>query len=70
MKIIAVDNLARETVADHLVIGWIPESPENRRKARELCDWLNSFSCDNHGGMFHKVVDNEHRLSRGMEDLI
>lgn len=69
-KIIGRDNLARETIADKLVIGWIPNS--EKEKAQEFCDWMNSFSCGvlSDEGTYYIVVDNNHRLSRGMEDLV
>lgn len=70
MKIIGVDNLNREHIADKHV-AWFPDTHEHRIKADEFCDWLNSFSCDdNSGGTYYRVVDNEHRLSRGMADLV
>lgn len=70
MKIIAVDNLARETVADTLVIGWIPDADVNRSKAQEFCDWLNDFSCHDNGGSYYRIADNDYKLWRGMEELI
>jgi hypothetical protein len=70
MKIIGVDNLARETVADRLVVSHIPDTPENKVKAQEFCDWLNTFSCYLGGGTFHRIAEDGYRLSRGMEDLI
>ena len=67
IKIIGTDNLNRETVADsHLV--FFPESQKD--KAKEFCDWLNGFSCHDHGGVYYIIVDGNHRLSRGMEDLV
>lgn len=68
LKIIGVDNLARDTVADRLVAINIPDV--ERPKAEEFCDWLNQFSCYDHGGTFHRVVADDYRLSLGMEDLV
>lgn len=70
MKIVAVDNLNRESVADRLLSGGIPNTDHHRSKAQEFCDWLNTFSCDNYGGRFHRLLPDDYRLSRGMEDLI
>lgn len=68
--IIATDNAARESVADQAVVVGIPDTPQNRAKAKEVCDWINTFSCVGDGGTFHKVVEGDYRLSRGMEDLV
>lgn len=70
MKIIAVDNLNRDEVADRHVVGGIPNTDEHKAKAQEFCDWLNTFSCYDHGGYYHRIVENDYRLSRGLEDLI
>lgn len=68
MKIIGTDNLARETVADKLLIAWFP--PWAREHAQAACNALNKFTCDDSGGIFYKIVDDDYRLCRGMEDLI
>lgn len=70
MKIIGSDNFARETVADSLLLHHFPNTEEHKKKAEEFCEWLNSFSCDSYGGVFYRVVDDDYRLSRGMEDLV
>ncbi|ESX17894.1 hypothetical protein X766_16005 [Mesorhizobium sp. LSJC255A00] len=70
MMIITTDALNREHIADRMVVGGIPDTPENLDKAQEFCDWANTFSCSDHGGSFYQIVENGHRLSRGMEDLI
>lgn len=70
MKIIGTDTLARETVADKLLISDIPNTDYNRLRAKSFCNWLNKFTCDELGGTYYRVVDNDYRLSRGMEDLI
>lgn len=67
-KIIGTDNLNRETVADNLLISHIPD--EEQAKAKQFCDWLNTFTCYDHGGRYYRVVENDYRLSRGMEDLV
>lgn len=68
MKIIGTDNLARETVADHLLIGWLPQRA--REDAEAICRLLNKHTCDNSSGTFYQVVEDDHRLSKGMEDLV
>jgi len=70
MMIIAVDNLNRDHVADVLLLGGIPDTPENRAKAADFCNWMNTFSCTDHGGYFHTLVESGYRLSRGMDDLV
>jgi hypothetical protein len=70
MMIVGVDNFARETIADHLAVGGIPNTDAHRAKAQEFCDWLNSFSCDDYGGRYFTIKENDYRLSRGMEDLV
>ena len=70
MKIVGIDNFAREAVADSLLVSGIPDTGQNKLKAKEFCDWLNTFTCDEvAGGTFYVVKDNGYRLSRGMEDL-
>jgi hypothetical protein len=68
LKIIGVDNFNRDTVADELLVERIPD--EKKAEAEGVCKWLNEFSCDDHGGTFYMVVDQERRLSRGMLDLV
>jgi hypothetical protein len=68
MKIIGVDNFARETVADRHLISF---PKDQQAKAEEFCAWLNTFTCNEvSGGTFYRIVDSDYRLSRGMEDLI
>lgn len=68
MKIVGIDNLNRETVADRLVVSGFPE--EERERAQEFCDWMNSFSCHDGGGTFYCVKPRDYRLSRGMSDIV
>lgn len=69
MKIIGTDNLARESVADTLLIPWVPKG--HKEDAEKACTFLNKFTCDDvNGGTFYKVVDDNYRLSKGMEDLV
>lgn len=68
MKIIGVDNLARETVADRLLIAWFPSRA--KEQAQAACDALNKFSCNDNGGTFYQIVEDDYRLSKGMEDLV
>ncbi|RWX70455.1 hypothetical protein EN780_03410 [Mesorhizobium sp. M4B.F.Ca.ET.089.01.1.1] len=70
MQIVSVDNLNRESVADRLVVGSIPNTDQHRAKAQQFCDWLNTFTCHGHGGRFNRLLPDDYRLSRGMEDLI
>lgn len=65
MKIIGTDNLARESVADILVA-------ENVREfyAAAMVEGLNKRFCQGDDGIFFKLVPDDYRLSRGMEDLI
>lgn len=69
LKIIGTDNLNRETVADTLVLGFIPR--EEEAKAKEFVRWLNRLGhAYTDGGTCYKLVDQDYRLSRGMEDLV
>lgn len=69
MKIVGVDNLARESVADHLWMGDIPNTPECRVFAKRICEKLNESLGDGEG-FFYRVEADSYRLSRGMEDLV
>lgn len=68
MKIIGRDNLARETVADKLLLAWFPKQAV--KHAQDACDALNKFTCDDNGGTHCVIVEDDYRLSRGMEDLV
>lgn len=72
MKIVGVDNLNRETVADRLWLDGILEDPEGncRVLAQRVCDKLNE-PLDRYEDGFHYVIKkDDYRLSRGMEDLV
>lgn len=67
MKIIGTDNLARETVADHLVA----ENIRSLEFATIMCKAINDLYCKSDDSpTFYRVVEDGYRLSRGMEDLI
>jgi hypothetical protein len=68
MKIVGRDSLARETVADHLLIQHVPK--HHLEDAQKACTFLNKFTCDNNGGYYYEVVEDNYRLSKGMEDLV
>lgn len=65
MKIIAVDNFNRETVADHLVADNI----RSEREGKIMLDALRA-TCDEHGHTWYRLVENDYRLSRGMADIV
>lgn len=65
MKIIAVDNFARESVADWLVC----ENVRNETVGKIMVDALNRENGID-GGDFYKLVSDDHKLWRGMEELI
>lgn len=72
IKVISVDNLDREVVADKLIA--VPFEAEDGSPAvkvlQAVIDQLNSLTCHKHGGRFYKIVPGEYRLSRGMADLV
>lgn len=68
MKIVGTDNLARETVADSLLIEDVPAHSE--KLAQLFCDALNRYSCHDNGGTFYQLKPDDYRLSRGMEDFV
>lgn len=67
MKIIAMDNFARESVADFLVADGIT----NAELGKIMVDALNAKLC-NHpfSPYFYKLVADDFRLSRGTEDFV
>lgn len=67
LRIIGIDNLARETVADFHVL-WFPVREETR--AKEFCAWINSWSCDDNGGTHYIIVNEDRKLCKGMEDMV
>lgn len=64
MKIIAIDNGARESVADRLVAANVPEV-----EGKIMCDALRA-TCDGNSAWYYNLVEDDHRLSKGMEDLV
>lgn len=69
MKIIGVDNLARDHVADILWLEGLPNTEEVKLCLKQVCGRLNRDLGDG-GGTYYKVVEDEYKLSRGMEDLV
>lgn len=65
MKIIGVDNFARESVADFMVC----ENVANDYVGKTMVDALNAEQ-GNSGSTFFKLVPADHKLWRGMEELI
>lgn len=67
MKIVGFDNLARETIPDTLVA----ENIKYDHLAKIMCDALNAALCkDDSAPVYYRVVPDDYRLSRGMEDLV
>ena len=64
MKIIAVDNLARDSVADRLVAANVNAS-EGTLMLKALQD-----TCFPGGDTWYQLKEDDYRLSRGMEDLV
>jgi hypothetical protein len=65
MKIIAVDNFGRETVADYLVCDNIKYQAQGKVMLEAL-----RATCDSLSPRWFELVPDDHRLSRGMEDLV
>lgn len=67
MKIIAVDNFDRYGIADVLVA----ENIRLKHYAEAMCKALNDKFCNSDDAIrYYKVVDDEHKLWRGMAELI
>lgn len=67
MKIVGVDNFASGAVADLLVA----ENISNKSYAEVMCKALNDKYCNNdYSPRFYEVMEDDYRLSRGMEDLV
>lgn len=67
MKIVGVDNFAREAVADLLVA----ENITNKSYAEVMCKALNDKYCiSDYAPRYYVVKDDDYRLSRGMEDFV
>lgn len=64
MKIIATDNFDRETVADRLVSSGLDKATGTimlrglRASVKSVDPW------------WYELVEDDHRLSKGMEDLV
>lgn len=65
LKIIAIDNFDRESVADLLVADNVHENYAN-----EIADFLQQRYGGNYAPRFYKVVDDDHKLWGGMADLV
>jgi hypothetical protein len=66
MKIIGVDNFARETVADLLVC----ENVANDYVGGIMVGALNDKLGGEHASRYFKLVPAGHKLWRGMEELV
>ena len=64
MKIIAVDNLARETVADRLVFENIDQ------KTGEAMVQDANQGATGYTVWWYRLVEDDYRLNKGMEDLV
>lgn len=65
MKIVRVDNFARETVADSLVAVGITNASEAETMVTAL-----QASCDPSGPIWYQLKPDDYMLSRGMEDFV
>lgn len=67
MKIVAVDNFARETISDLLVA----ENIIDKGHAEVMVKALNDRYCNNdYAPRYYTIQEDTYRLSRGMEDLV
>ena len=66
MKIIATDNFNREEIADKLVA----EGIVFKDYAKVMCKALNAHFGGEQANDCFKVVEDDYRLSRGMQDLV
>ena len=65
MKIVAIDNFARESVADQLVAENVPEF-----YAESLRDFLQSKFGGEQASRYYQVFPDDHVLWRGIEEFI
>lgn len=65
MKIIAVDNFAREYIADVLIAENVPSY-----YAPSIAEFLQSRHGGEQASRYYKAVDDDTVLCRGMEDLV
>lgn len=63
MKVIRIDNYARDSIADKLI-----RDEMNPQAAEAYANDLNEANTDD--AYFYMAVEDGYRLSRGMEDLI
>jgi len=67
MKIVGMDNFARESVADLLVA----ENISNQSYADVMCKALNDKYCiGENSARYYQIMPDDYILSRGMEDLV
>lgn len=66
MKIIAVDNFARDSVPARLVAEGIYNNEEAIIMRNALIDKL----CNKTGLWYYRIVSDDYRLSHGLEDII
>lgn len=68
MKIIGTDNLARESIADYVLLTDITES--EMQHARWVVEKLNARLALDEANTYYKIVDDSYELWRGMEEFI
>lgn len=68
MKIIGTDNLARESIADYVLITDITES--EMQHARWVVEKLNARLTMDGAGTYYKIVDDSYKLWRGIEEFV
>lgn len=64
-KVIRVDNFARETEAERLIVGCLLED-----QANQVCELLRSFRDGPEDPNWYTVVPQDKKLWRGMADLV
>jgi hypothetical protein len=62
-NVVCVDNLARENVADKMIMCGL-----HKTQAQEIADLMNKYNTNDMD--FYKTFPVSQRLSRGMEDLV
>jgi hypothetical protein len=65
MKIIRVDNFAREHIADQLIAENV-----NEYYGSQIVDFLNDTFSGEHSSDFYRLVKDDYILWRGMEELV
>lgn len=66
MKIIAVDNYARESVADRLVA----ENIQSEEEGNVMLGALRAKYSGRFSPTWYELVADDHKLRRGMEELV